>query len=48
MLIEGKLHIFYDSTRQIIDEINEILEEIYDLYSPLLNWIYKDIGEPTI
>lgn len=47
-LLKGNFKYFTIPTRQIIDEINEILEEIYDLYSPLLNWIYKDIGEPTI
>ena len=47
-LLKGNFKYFSIPTRQVIAEINEILEEIYDLYSPLLNWIYKDIGKPTI
>lgn len=30
----------------LISDFDVIIQKIYDLYSPLLNWIYKDIGEP--
>lgn len=46
-LLNGNFKFFTLQTRLIIAEINEILNEIYELYSPLLNWIYRDIGEPS-
>lgn len=47
-LLKGNFKYFMIQTRQLVAEINEILREIYELYSPLLNWIYRDIGEPNI
>ena len=30
----------------LISDSETVMQKIYDLYCPLLNWIYKDIGEP--
>lgn len=30
----------------LTNEINCLVELIYEVYNPLLNWIYRDIGEP--
>lgn len=47
-LLRGNFRHFTTQTMLAISELNEITNEIYGLYSPLLNWIYKDIGEPVI
>lgn len=38
-------------SKHVIDltnEINCLIELIYEVYNPLLNWIYRDIGEPLL
>lgn len=47
-LLGGNFFYCYSQTYNTIVRIQDMIGSIYDLYSPLLDWIYGDIGEPLV
>lgn len=45
-LLSGNFNTFQELALQILSDFRFFTVVNYDLYSPLLNWIYRDIGEP--
>lgn len=45
-IISGNFHDFQELALQILSDFRFFTIVNYELYSPLLNWIYRDIGEP--
>lgn len=45
-LLSGNFHTFQELALQILSDFHFFTIVNYELYSPLLNWIYRDIGEP--
>lgn len=45
-IITSNFHFITKHAVELTNEINYLVELIYEVYNPLLNWIYRDIGEP--